>query len=164
MAKAIRKLRNVSYTAIDNRCPGYRYPRYVKSGDLLSLDYADNSFDLVICNHALEHIKDDARAIRELYRVCRPNGIAILMVPLQLENALTIEENPDEELSAREREERFGQCDHGRIYGRDYFDRLTAAGFTVGRLTPTPAQARLYALLPAEQLIIARKPQLPQLP
>ena len=157
LADRFRRMQNVDYTAIDKKCPGYRYPGYVKDGDITQLEFADNSFDMVICNHVLEHIKDDRCAMRELYRVCRSGGTAILMVPMDLDRSITLEEQAGEELSPREREEKFGQRDHVRIYGRDYFGRLSSVGFKVGRVTFTPEETRRYSLLPGEEVVVAVK-------
>ncbi len=97
--------------------------------DLTDTGLPDESFDVVICSHVLEHIPDDRRAMREVRRILRPNGLAILQVPISFVHEQTIE---DESVTdAAERERQFGQIDHVRIYGRDYVDRLQDAGFSV---------------------------------
>ena len=101
--------------------------------DILEMPFSDEAFDIVICNHVLEHIKDDVKAMAELYRLLKPGGIAIVMTPMDLSLEHSIEEGPDEVLSDAEREKRFGQYDHVRIYGMDYFERLRQVGFTVDR-------------------------------
>jgi SAM-dependent methyltransferase len=85
------------------------------------------SFDAVLCVHVLEHVPDDRAALRELHRLLRPGGWAIVQVPLMLE---TTDEDPDLTDPA-ERLRRFGQADHVRIYGRDFLDRFAGAGFAV---------------------------------
>jgi SAM-dependent methyltransferase len=94
--------------------------------DLQALDLPDASFDWILCSHVLEHVPDDRAAMRELFRVLRPGGTAIVQVPTY---AMTTDEDvtltPDENLA------RFGQRDHVRIYGADVFDRLRGAGFEV---------------------------------
>jgi SAM-dependent methyltransferase len=95
--------------------------------------YAGGSFDIVLCSHVLEHVPDDRRAMRELYRVLRPDGFAIVMVPL-VHGVDETNEDPAIDAPAL-RWKYFGSDDHVRQYGRrDFADRLTAAGFTVERL------------------------------
>jgi SAM-dependent methyltransferase len=97
--------------------------------NLTSLQFADNSFDLILCNHVLEHIPDDAKAMQELYRVLTAGGLAILQVPISLKLTETFEDcniaTPEERL------EKFGQKDHVRIYAMDYIERLREAGFSI---------------------------------
>ncbi len=97
--------------------------------DITGINYPDNSFDVVICNHVLEHIVDDRKAMNEIYRVLKPGGWGILQVPM----SFTLE-NTYEDFSVTtpsEREEVFGQSDHVRIYAIDYLDRLKEAEFQV---------------------------------
>lgn len=97
--------------------------------DILEIPFPDNHFDLIICNHVLEHIEDDTKAINELLRVLKPNGNAILQVPWSplLETAYE-----DKNLFSREeREKHFGQFDHVRLYGKDFPFKLQRAGCTV---------------------------------
>lgn len=118
--------------------------------DITRLPFADGSFDVILCSHVLEHIPDDAAAMRELRRVLRPGGWALLEVPLDKNREQTYEDpaitSPEERLRA------FGQEDHVRVYGRDYRERLEAAGFKVReddfyhRLTPE--QVQRHRLLP----------------
>ncbi len=95
--------------------------------DITDIDMPDASFDVIYCSHVLEHIPDDHKAMSELYRVLKPGGWAILLVPSN-RKGLTIE---DFGLSPAERLRRYGQADHVRIYGRDYRDRLERAGWGV---------------------------------
>lgn len=97
--------------------------------DLLDLPFAEESFDYLICNHVLEHVDDDRRAVAEIHRVLRPGGWAVLMCPVDLRRAATLED-PTVTIPA-ERHRVYGQSDHQRLYGRDYADRLAAAGFSV---------------------------------
>ncbi len=133
LAQKLRIMPGIHYTAVDKFTPGYHYADYVMHADLLELPFQDETFDMVICNHVLEHIKDDVKAMAELYRLLKPGGIAIVMTPMDLSLEHSIEEGPDEVLSDAEREKRFGQYDHVRIYGMDYFERLRQVGFTVDR-------------------------------
>jgi SAM-dependent methyltransferase len=97
--------------------------------DVTRIPYEDSSFDMVVCNHVLEHVPDDRRAMRELYRVLKPGGWAVLQVPVALALDKTTEDPGV--TSPEERERLFGQRDHVRLYGRDYKDRLEGAGFSV---------------------------------
>jgi SAM-dependent methyltransferase len=119
----------VEYLAGDKFMPGYTYPEDVIEIDLLALDCQDGVFDLIICNHVLEHIVDDRRAIREIHRVLKPTGTAILQVPLSKTTRKT--EEDFEITDPEEREKLYGQPDHVRLYGLDYVDRLAECGFEV---------------------------------
>jgi len=96
--------------------------------DLTELPFADDSFDVVLCNHVLEHVRDDRKAMREIHRVLRPGGWAILQAPVYHSREQTAE---DLDCPPAERERLFGQADHYRIYGRDYRGRLEGEGFRV---------------------------------
>ena len=95
--------------------------------DITDIQYPDQSFDVILCSHVLEHVPDDKKAMREFFRVLKNNGWAILLVPITkdktFEDASIIE--PEERFKA------FGQKDHVRAYGPDYVDRLRDSGFTV---------------------------------
>jgi len=93
------------------------------------LSFKDNTFDAILCYHVLEHIEDDKKAILELFRVLKPGGWAILQIPIDGDREHTFEDFTI--TSAEERNKAFGQSDHVRIYGRDYFLRLRNAGFMV---------------------------------
>jgi len=120
---AARLSRRREYLSVDIE-PGYA----MRAMDLQDLDLADASFDWVLCSHVLEHVPDDRRAMRELWRVLRPGGTAIIQFPTY--SYITHE---DPSLPPDERRARFGQHDHVRLYGADVFDRLAAAGFDVQR-------------------------------
>jgi SAM-dependent methyltransferase len=95
--------------------------------------YADASFDIVLCSHVLEHVSDDRRAMRELHRILRPDGLAIVMVPLVHRVEETNEDTAIDTPALRWKY--FGSDDHVRQYGkRDFADRLAAAGLAVERL------------------------------
>jgi SAM-dependent methyltransferase len=97
--------------------------------DITNIHYPDNCFDAILCNHVLEHIPDDRKAMHELYRVLKPGGWAILQVPVSNVLEQTFEDFTI--ISPLEREKHFGQKDHVRIYGKDYRERLKKAGFKV---------------------------------
>jgi SAM-dependent methyltransferase len=97
--------------------------------DLTRIDVPDKSFDAIVCSHVLEHIPDDGKAMREMCRILKPGGWAILQSPV--ENSRTITYEDWSITSKQDRLKHFGQEDHVRIYGRDYADRLRNAGFVV---------------------------------
>lgn len=117
--------------------PGLRYlgiDRYdddadAQQQDLTDLPYGDNSYDLLICNHVLEHIPDDRKAISEIHRVLRPNGHALIMVPIDRNLQETYEDetitSPSDRLAA------FGHPYHVRVCGWDYADRIRSLEFDV---------------------------------
>jgi len=122
--KRFRQLKNLDYTTTDLLSP----LADVKA-DICDLPFEDNTYDVILCNHVLEHIPNDTKAMQELYRVLKPNGIAILQIPQDLNRETTFEDNTITD--KKERAEIFGQYDHVRIYGRDYFDKLRSIGFKV---------------------------------
>jgi len=122
--KRFRKMKNLSYTTTDLNSP----IADVKA-DICNLPFPDNNFDFIICNHVLEHIPDDTKAMQELFRVLAPDGTAILQVPYEAARKTTFEDNTI--IDPKERAKIFGQYDHVRIYGMDYFEKLRAIGFKV---------------------------------
>tara|TARA_B100000795_G_scaffold191562_1_gene146077 strand:+ start:6114 stop:6809 length:696 start_codon:yes stop_codon:yes gene_type:complete len=128
--KKFKKLKNINYTTTDLNSP----IADVKA-DICALPFKDNSYDFIICNHVLEHIPDDTKAMQELYRVLAPGGTAILQVPYQAQRAITFEDNTITDQKKRTRI--FGQYDHVRVYGTDYFDKLRSIGFHVDALDYT---------------------------
>jgi SAM-dependent methyltransferase len=97
--------------------------------DVMDIPFEAESFDSLICNHVLEHVEDDRRALAEIHRVLKPGGWAILMCPVDHRRATTLEDPAV--VAPEDRHRVFGQSDHVRLYGRDYSDRLAGAGFTV---------------------------------
>ncbi len=95
--------------------------------DICALPFEDNSYDFILCNHVLEHIPNDLKAMEELYRVLKLGGTAILQVPLEEDRENTFED--DAITDQRERTRIFGQYDHVRVYGQDYYNRLEEVGF-----------------------------------
>ena len=122
--KLFRKQKNLDYTTTDLFSP----LADVKA-DICNLPFNDNQYDVILCNHVLEHIPDDTKAMQELYRVLKPGGMAILQIPQDLKREVTFSD--DTITDQKERAKIFGQYDHVRIYGRDYFDKLRSIGFTV---------------------------------
>ena len=122
--KLFRNQKNLDYTTTDLFSP----LADVKA-DICDLPFEDNQYDVILCNHVLEHIPDDTKAMQELYRVLKPGGMAILQIPQDLSRATTFAD--DTITDQKERAKIFGQYDHVRIYGRDYFDKLRSIGFKV---------------------------------
>lgn len=122
--KLFRNQKNLDYTTTDLFSP----LADVKA-DICNLPFEDNQYDVILCNHVLEHIPDDTKAMQELYRVLKPGGMAILQIPQDLSRATTFAD--DTITDQKERAKIFGQYDHVRIYGRDYFDKLRSIGFKV---------------------------------
>ena len=119
--RRFKKMDNLDYTSADLFSPIVD----VKA-DILDLPFADNSFDVIVCNHVLEHIVDDRKAMSELYRVMKPGGWGILQVPMKNSLEKTYEDFTITD--PKERQKHFGQYDHVRWYGMDYFDRLKSVG------------------------------------
>lgn len=126
--------------------------------DLTDIHYPDATFDVIYCSHVLEHIPDDRRAMREMFRVLKPGGWAILQVPILRD--VTFEDpsvtDPAERLRL------FGQDDHVRVYGLDYADRLRAAGFRLKvedfGATLSARRRQLYGLMEGERVYFCEKP------
>jgi SAM-dependent methyltransferase len=142
------------------RFKGYR------SADLFraDVDYCCNiedtklpstSFDAILASHVLEHVEDDRRAMRELYRLLKPGGKLIAMIPI-VEGWDETYENPAIK-SESDRWAHFGQKDHVRIYGADFVDRLRSAGFTVTAYTGSPQDCVTYGLARGEKVFVAVK-------
>ncbi|TVR80869.1 MAG: SAM-dependent methyltransferase [Chitinophagaceae bacterium] len=152
----LKKLSNIDYVCGDKFEKGYDYPRKVQNIDITKLEFPDNSFDLIVCNHVLEHIPNDMIALSELYRVLKPNGIAMLQVPLSIANETTFED-----LTIKSDEERirfFGQKDHVRLYGKDYPNRLKSAGFSIEILEiSNKEEYKKYNLNTLEKVFIGKK-------
>jgi SAM-dependent methyltransferase len=128
--------------------------------DITNIPCKDNSFDVVLCNHVLEHVPDDQRAMRELLRTLAPGGWAILQSPIDSGRDVTFEDSSI--TSPRDRERAFGQHNHVRIYGRDYRRRLERAGFQVNvdsyAKDLEPLVVSKYGLQ-EEQIYFCTKPQ-----
>ncbi|SHG60092.1 class I SAM-dependent methyltransferase [Winogradskyella jejuensis] len=122
--KRFGKLEHLNYTTTDLLSP----IADVKA-DICNLPFEDNSYDIILCNHVLEHIPDDTKAMQELYRVMKPGGYGIFQIPQDLNRKTTFEDNTITDKA--ERAKIFGQYDHVRVYGRDYFDKLRSVGFKV---------------------------------
>ena len=152
--KRFKKLPFKSYITTDLNSPLAE----VKA-DICSLPFEDNSFDIILCNHVLEHIPDDRKAMSELYRVMKPGGWGILQIPQDLKREITFED--DSITDKKERAKIFGQYDHVRIYGLDFFDRLREVGFKVKEVdytnVLTPSEVDNYRLAQGEIIPVIMK-------
>jgi SAM-dependent methyltransferase len=155
----IRKAPLISYTTADLMV-SFMHGICVKPDikmSVMDIQSTDNVFDVVICIHVLEHVHDDGQAMREILRVLRPGGYAILNVPIDQTLAETDE---DPTLGPEERAKRYGYADHLRLYGRDYADRLSASGFRVNpsRYGET-VDAKRYGIDRSEIIYVCYKPE-----
>lgn len=128
--KRFKALKHIDYTTTDLESP----IADVKA-DICNLPFEDNSYDVILCNHVLEHIPDDTKAMQELYRVLKPGGYGVLQIPQDLSREHTFED--DSITDRKERAKIFGQYDHVRVYGRDYFNKLRSIGFKVDEVDYT---------------------------
>ncbi len=122
--------------------------------DVHNIPFDDNTFDVVFCNHVMEHVENDIKAMSEIYRVLKPGAWAIIQSPVYPELEKTIEDPTVTD--PKERERLFGQDDHVRKYGRDYGDRLRQAGFKVKEdhfLKEISEEERKRYALPGEEVI-----------
>lgn len=152
--KRFRNQKNLDYTTTDLNSP----LADVKA-DICNLPFKDEEFDVIFCNHVLEHIPDDTKAMQELYRILKKGGMGIFQIPQDLSREKTFEDNSI--IDRKERAKIFGQYDHVRIYGRDYFDKLRSVGFTVVEedytKKITPELVEKYRLAPGEIIPICFK-------
>lgn len=154
ISNKIRNQNFANYICGDLFTDGYTYPEYVQNMDVLNLPFNDNSFDLIICNHVLEHIDDEKKALESLYRVLKKSGTAILQVPISKCNSSTLE-FPNVKTND-ERLEKYGQYDHVRLYGQDYPNRLENVGFKVQKINISSKYLK-YGVNPDEDLFLASK-------
>jgi SAM-dependent methyltransferase len=152
--KRFKKQANIEYTTTDLLSP----LADVKA-DICNLPFKDNEYDIIFCNHVLEHIPDDTKAMQELYRVLKPGGMGIFQIPQDLSRATTFSD--DSIVDQKERAKIFGQYDHVRVYGRDYFDKLRSIGFKVVEevytAKLTPEQVEKYCLAKGEIIPVCFK-------
>jgi len=119
-----KSLKNINYFTGDLESPLAEY-----HFDLHKVPFEVNKFDVVICNHVMEHVDDDLQCMRELHRVLKPGGWAIMQVPIDYSREETYEDSAI--VTPEDREKHFWQKDHVRLYGTDYPQRLRKAGFHV---------------------------------
>src|SRR5690606_1652262 len=152
--KRFRNQKNLHYTTTDLNSP----LADVKA-DICNLPFKDNEFDVIFCNHVLEHIPDDTKAMQELYRIMKPGGYGIFQIPQDLSRAKTFED--DSITDRKERAKIFGQYDHVRIYGLDYFYKLRSIGFSVAEVDYTAqlsdVEVTRFCLAKGEIIPLVRK-------
>lgn len=150
-----KKLKNIEYTTTDLNSP----LADVKA-DITNLPFKDERFDTILCNHVLEHIPDDTKAMQEIFRILKKGGWAVLQIPQDLDRQTTFEDNSITD--QKERTKIFGQYDHVRIYGWDYFDKLKSIGFEVNPIEYTKElsiqEIDYYRLAKREVIPFVRKP------
>ncbi len=127
-ARLFQKIRGMDYLSGDIE-PG----RAMETIDITDIRYPDNTFDIIYCSHVLEHVPDDKKAVSEFFRVLKPGGWALILVPITGEKTVEDAGLTDPE----EKRKKFGHPDHVRICGLDYSDRLRHAGFEVAIENPS---------------------------
>ena len=153
--KRFKKIEHFEYVTTD-----LNSPIATVKADICNLPFETNSFDVILCNHVLEHILDDTKAMQELFRVLRPAGMGIFQIPQDLSRDKTYEDTSITD--KKERAKIFGQYDHVRIYGRDYFDTLRSVGFKVNEVdytaTLSDQEIDKYRLAKGEIVPVVYKP------
>ncbi|MBN1116475.1 MAG: class I SAM-dependent methyltransferase [Bacteroidales bacterium] len=122
--KRFRKQKNLAYFTADLESPLADY-----KCDVQEMPFEDNSYDVIICNHVLEHVRDDKKALEEILRILKPGGFSIMQVPANFKLEKTLEDNTITD--RQKRTEIFGQYDHVRVYGQDYPEIVKSAGFII---------------------------------
>lgn len=152
--KRFRKLDHLEYVTTDLNSP----LADVKA-DICNLPFKNDEFGIILCNHVLEHIPNDTKAMNELYRVMKPGGMGIFQIPQDLKREKTFEDNTITD--QKKRAEIFGQYDHVRIYGLDFFDKLRSIGFKVEEVDYTSLMKEedinRYCLSKGEIIPVVRK-------
>jgi len=120
----LQKQRTIRYVTVD-----YCDPSCAARVDLVRAPFVDHCFEAIICNHVLEHIPEDRAAMRELWRILKPGGWAIIQCPIDPSRSSTYED--PRITSSEDRQREYGHYDHKRLYGTDYADRLRESGFHV---------------------------------
>ena len=125
---AFRQNQQLEYVPVDKFVDGYGAQDGVIPFDLLDAPFPDGHFDFIVCNHVLEHIPDDARAMKEMRRLCSEGATVLITVPIDESRSETYEDPSI--ISPEDRARHYGQWDHVRFYAPDIADRLRKAGFS----------------------------------
>jgi SAM-dependent methyltransferase len=152
--KRFKRLKNIDYITAD-----LGSARAQIKMDITDIPFENDTFDVILSSHVLEHIEDDIKAMKELYRVQKPEGWSIHQVPIDKSREQTYEDKnivtPDQ------REKIYGHHDHKRIYGLDYTNRLERAGFKVkcDSFSSTLSDSELlkYGIDPGEIIYLCSK-------
>jgi len=151
----LKKMPHLDYTTCDLESP----LADIKA-NICDLPFKDASFDWILCNHVLEHIPNDTKAMQELFRVLKPGGTALLQVPIDSKREVTFED--DSITDKAERTKIFGQYDHVRIYGMDYFEKLRKTGFDVDELhygkSLSKEELTRFAVVENEYIPLCKRP------
>jgi predicted SAM-dependent methyltransferase len=127
--------------------------------DLHQIPLEDNQYEIIFCNHVMEHVTDDLKCMQELHRIMKPGGWGIFQVPIDTNRTSTYEDWTI--TTPEEREKHFWQYDHVRLYGTNYPNRLEEAGFTVETVDYgkeiSPELFDRYRLPKGEMLYIVHK-------
>ncbi len=157
LQRSLSELPNAAYVSAD--LEGHEAMQHM---DMTDVPFKDGAFDLIVCVHVLEHVPDDRRAMREMVRVLKPGGVAMLLVPIVLEQP-TLEDPAV--VTPAQRKTAYWQEDHMRLYGGDFAERLEEEGFsvTVDRWVRSLDTATLerHGLFPMEDIYVAAKPAAP---
>lgn len=157
LSRVIKTCSNIDYLTAD-----ISGNKVMEKMDITEIKHPAETFDIIICNHVLEHVVDDSKAMNELYRILKSGGWGILQVPISMTLDKTYEDISVTDPS--EREIKFGQSDHVRIYAKDYLDRLKESGFEVDCFnweqdTGFFCGDNKYALLQSECVVVVHKPR-----
>ena len=152
--KLFKNQKNLDYTTADLNSPWAD----VKM-DVHDIPFEDNSFDVIMCNHVLEHVQDDRKVMKEFYRVIKKGGWGIFQVPIDINREKTFDDPSITD--PKEREKHYWQDDHVRLYGLDYGNILSEAGFEVVEddyiNTLDPKLVERYALPKGEIIYFCKK-------
>ena len=153
--KTFRNQKNLDYTTGD-----LESPLADLHFDLHNIPLEDNQYDVIFCNHVMEHVENDIQCMQELLRIMKPGGWGILQVPIDTTRDTTYEDPTITD--PKEREKHFWQYDHVRLYGTNYPDVLRKAGFEVEEYDYTkelpPETYKRYRFQEGEMLYIVKKP------
>ncbi len=148
------KLKHLDYLTADIESPIAQLKM-----DIQQMPLPDNSFDWVFCNHVLEHVPDDGKALREIFRVLKPGGKAILQVPFDSQRQSRYEDASITD--PKERELHFLQKDHLRLYGMDFPQWVKSNGFELSENfsdQQSPERRERYRLPGFEMMFAYTKP------
>lgn len=148
---------NANVQGLDKRTGMYKfvYSKTVLEGDVTQLNFDDNTLDLIVCNHVLEHVKDEPKALKEIHRILKPGGRAVLQVPFS-----PIRDKKRVVLNSHNRQDRIrwvGQHDHVRLYAKDPWNDWLQYGFEFEHFNVSPKIRKVYFLNPREPLMLLQK-------